>query len=69
MNVCTFFGHGDADEEIKEKLERAIVSLIISNGVNMFYVGTHGNFDKMVYSILAELNIEISGWWKSQPMF
>lgn len=52
---CTFFGHGDAPEEIRARLKEVIVDLIKNKDVDTFYVGTHGNFDNMAYSILREL--------------
>lgn len=54
--TCTFFGHADATEEVKGKLLEVIVDLIIKEGVDTFYVGNHGNFDKMAYSVLLELS-------------
>lgn len=51
---CTFFGHGDAPEEIRGKLKETIVDLIENKGVDTFYVGTHGNFDNMAYKALME---------------
>lgn len=54
--TCTFFGHADAPEEVKEKLTEVIVNLIRKKGVDTFYVGTHGNFDKMAYNVLLRLS-------------
>lgn len=52
---CTFFGHSDAGDEIEEKLKTVIISLA-EDGVDTFYVGTHGNFDKMAYKLLCNLS-------------
>lgn len=52
--ICTFFGHGDAADNIRDKIKNAVESLI-SEGVNQFYVGNNGNFDYMVQSVLVEL--------------
>ncbi len=54
---CTFFGHRDAPERIKEKLKGTILSLL-ENGVECFYVGNNGKFDFLVQTALAELSLE-----------
>lgn len=53
---CTFFGHSDAPDTIKTKLKETVTALIEERGINCFYVGNHGNFDKMALSVLKELN-------------
>lgn len=53
---CTFFGHADAPESIEKELEKVIAELIEKSGADTFYVGTHGNFDKMVYKVLLRLS-------------
>lgn len=55
MAACTFFGHRDCPSSIKEKLHEEIERLICHHGVDTFYVGTHGNFDRMAYAALVEL--------------
>ena len=55
---CTFFGHSDTPKEIEETLRKTIIELIENKGVNTFYVGTHGNFDAMVYKILCDAERE-----------
>ena len=55
MAACTFFGHRDCPSSIKEKLHEEIERLISHHGVNTFYVGTQGNFDRMAYAALVEL--------------
>ncbi len=55
MVSCTFFGHRDCPSSIKEKLHEEIERLICNHGVETFYVGTHGNFDRMAYAALVEL--------------
>ena len=57
MSVCTFFGHRDCPENIREKLRAAIVTLI-GEGVDTFYVGNQGQFDGMVRSVLRQLSKE-----------
>lgn len=53
---CTFFGHADAPSEIKSKIKETVTELIVSRGVKCFYVGNHGNFDKMALAVLKELS-------------
>ena len=53
--VCTFFGHADTPTNIKKEIQKLIEDLILQNGVNTFYVGTNGNFDRMVQSVLIDL--------------
>ncbi len=55
MYSCTFIGHRDCDEGIKEKLYATIEKLITEHNVTTFYVGTHGNFDFYAYRALCEL--------------
>ena len=53
--VCTFFGHRDTYDLPRDKLKQAIIKEIEENGTDTFYVGNHGNFDRMVFSVLKEL--------------
>ena len=55
--TCTFFGHRNTPDSVKEKLKKTIIDLIDNKGVDMFYVGNHGNFDRMVISILKVLKL------------
>jgi len=55
MPACTFFGHRDCPERIKPKLREAVVELIERHGVNMFYMGQQGAFDRMARAVLIEL--------------
>ena len=52
--VCTFFGHGDCYDVDKNKLRYAIEELIL-NGVDIFYVGNQGYFDRVVFECLLQL--------------
>ena len=54
--ICTFFGHKDTPHEVKAKIRETIIRLIEEKNVTEFYVGNHGNFDKMVLSVLKELH-------------
>ena len=55
MGACTFFGHCDCPSSIKGKLHKEIERLICNHGVDTFYVGTQGSFDRMAYAALVEL--------------
>lgn len=55
MSACTFFGHRDCPSSIKGKLHKEIERLICNHGVDTFYVGTQGSFDRMAYAALVEL--------------
>lgn len=53
--TCTFFGHSYISEDIKPRLTAAVIDLIENHGVNKFYVGTHGEFDRTAFEVLCEL--------------
>lgn len=55
MQSCTFLGHSRCPDEIREKLLYTIESLILKNNVTVFYVGSQGAFDKLVYEVLCDL--------------
>ena len=55
--TCTFFGHRDTPKEKEPILKSTLVDLIENKGVDTFYVGNNGNFDKMVCSALSELSV------------
>lgn len=55
MAACTFFGHRDCPSSIKGKLYEEVERLICNHGVDTFYVGTQGSFDRMAYAALVEL--------------
>lgn len=57
MNTCTFFGHRDAPLSLRESLKSKITELILQRGVDLFYVGNHGQFDAMALSVLQELSL------------
>ena len=52
--VCTFFGHHDCSNTNEPRLLEAIKNQI-KQGTTQFYVGTHGNFDRMALSCLRSL--------------
>lgn len=53
---CTFFGNADTPSEVKIRLREEVIKLIENRGVDRFYVGNHGNFDKMALAVLKELS-------------
>lgn len=53
--TCTFFGNRDTPQEIEKCLYQTIIRLITQEGVDLFYVGTHGRFDRMVYHCLQKV--------------
>ena len=55
MRACTFIGHGDCTDAIQDSLFATIEQLIIHEKVSVFYVGTHGNFDRLAYDALCRL--------------
>ena len=55
MRSCTFFGHADTSDSIRSALREKIVELIERENVTIFFVGNHGNFDRLAAHILKEL--------------
>ncbi len=56
MYACAFLGHRNCPKNIKEKLFLEIEYLIVNEKVDTFYVGTQGEFDRLVYETLCELD-------------
>ncbi len=56
MLTCTFFGHKDTPNGIEPKLRSVLIDLIENKNVCNFYVGNHGNFDRIVKHILIDLS-------------
>lgn len=54
MPACTFFGHRECPSEIKTALT-AVLTELIAEGVDCFYVGDSGGFDKTAFRVLLEL--------------
>lgn len=54
MAICTFFGHSECYDLDAKILQNAIVQLICQ-GVDTFYVGNQGQFDRTVYRCLKML--------------
>lgn len=55
MKSCALFGHHDCPQNISEILYNNIERLILHENVTEFYVGTHGNFDRIAYNTLCRL--------------
>ncbi len=58
--TCTFFGHKNTPDKIISVLKNSLIYLIKQKGVNLFYVGNHGNFDYIVYKTLKDISKEYS---------
>ncbi|MBO5109863.1 MAG: hypothetical protein J6D21_04010 [Clostridia bacterium] len=52
--VCIFFGHRE-DCSLKKDALRTAVEGLVEKGVDTFYVGHQGTFDRMVLACLGEL--------------
>ena len=55
MSVCTFFGHRDVSDNIKPQLTNVVRRLIEQDGVTKFYIGNHGNFDRLAKRVVQQL--------------
>lgn len=55
MSACTFFGHRDCPNYIQNELSAEIERLITQHGVDTFYVGTQGAFDRLAYTALSDV--------------
>ena len=58
MGACTFFGHRACPDGLKHSLRSVIIDLITNCGVDMFYVGHQGGFDRLVQGVLREITRE-----------
>lgn len=58
MVACTFFGHRECPDTVRDNLQEVIKELITDYGVEMFYVGNQGRFDAIVRGVLRELKEE-----------
>ncbi|MBR7142221.1 MAG: hypothetical protein IKD06_01635 [Clostridia bacterium] len=47
MSCCTFFGHSSGGWETLPLLKDLLAQLIEKEGVQLFYVGNHGHFDRV----------------------
>ena len=55
--ACSFFGHHSITQDIEEKLNASITTLI-SEGIHTFYVGNNGQFDLIVQEALRKKQME-----------
>ncbi|MBP3411014.1 MAG: hypothetical protein J6M10_08475 [Clostridia bacterium] len=55
MPTCTFFGHRDCPDSLRPSLQQAIVRLIVEEGVDTFYVGHQGKFDRLALAALQQV--------------
>ena len=60
MAICTFFGHRECPDWIKDRLRELLIDLAINHDVDTFYVGNQGRFDAIVRGVLRELKKEYS---------
>lgn len=52
--ICSFFGHRDVFENITDSLDTAIEKAITEYGINTFYVGDRGAFDRQAASAVRK---------------
>lgn len=55
--TCTFIGHRDAPEIIRDKLKSTLIVLIREAAVENFYIGNNGGFDRIALAVLRELKL------------
>ncbi|MBQ9994334.1 MAG: hypothetical protein IJP17_06450, partial [Clostridia bacterium] len=54
---CFLFGHADTPQFILPILEQAIEQAT-QNGITSFYVGYHGNFDRLATTALRKIKLQ-----------
>ncbi|MBQ8746337.1 MAG: hypothetical protein IJZ08_00525 [Clostridia bacterium] len=54
--ICTFFGHRDTPDGVRDLLRDILVNLI-EEGAETFYLGNQGRFDDMALGILKKLKV------------
>ena len=55
MKSCTFLGHRSCPQTARDALLTELERLILQENVRVFYVGTQGGFDKLVYEVVCSL--------------
>lgn len=55
MSSCFFIGHRDAPGSLLTAVRAVVEGLIREEGVNDFYVGSRGNFDRLAAAAVREL--------------
>ena len=53
-NSCFFIGHRDISEDYDAPLLQTIETVIAENSISEFYVGNHGNFDRLAAQAVIE---------------
>ena len=56
MESCAFFGHHSVFARMEQLLRKTVIALITKKDVRAFYVGTHGEFDRMVYRVQKDIS-------------
>ena len=70
---CVFFGHRNFVSRCESDLKLTVEKLI-NSGITEFYIGAHGDFDKLAYKVCRELklkynNIKIMLVFTSEKLF
>lgn len=55
MKSCFLFGHSDAPEEVRQKIEASVERLYRERDVRLFYVGGYGTFDRLAASAVKSV--------------
>jgi len=56
--TCCFFGHRDTPSDVYPIVVAAIKKLVVEQDVQTFYVGSHGNFDRITTSAVREVKVQ-----------
>ena len=54
LKTCTFIGNHDCLQSVYPTLKHVVTDLILHKDVRVFYVGTQGNYDRIVQHVLTE---------------
>lgn len=56
MKIATLFGHRDFnDEKLRDKIKEMIIKIIKEQGIDTFYVGYNGKFDRFIAKLIYEI--------------
>ncbi len=55
MPTCTFFGHRTINKKIEPILQSTLIDLIEKHNVDLFYLGSQGDFDFKALNVLTKL--------------
>ena len=65
--ICCFFGHRDAPEELLPSLVSLLEELTEQQGITVFWVGGHGQFDR--FAVCGSVSLGFGwNWWRHIPM-